>query len=186
MFAPDYPLRTERLTLRPYRESDLEYVADTFTRPEVVRYLYDEVWTPETVADLLSRRQGLGEIRREGDRLVLAVEETATGQVVGDVSLTYVSVVHRSGEVGWIFSPTHQGKGYATEAATEILRIGFEEMLLRRIFARCDARNVASVRVMEKLGMRREAHFVENEFVKGEWTDELVYALLASEWKERR
>ena len=64
-----------------------------------------------------------------------------------------------------------------------MLRIGFEELGLHRIAGRLDARNEASARVLERLGMRREAHLVENEFVKGEWTDELVYAMLEQEWR---
>lgn len=186
MLQPDYPIRTERLTLRPYRDGDLAYLADTFTRAEVVRFLYDDVWEPSKIRDLLSRRKGLGTIRDPGDRLVLAVEESATGRVVGDVSLTYESGLHRSGEVGWIFNPDHHGRGFATEASAVMLRLGFEDLSLRRIFARCDARNTASVKVMERLGMRREAHFVENALVKGEWTDELVYAMLADEWKMKQ
>jgi RimJ/RimL family protein N-acetyltransferase len=81
--------------------------------------------------------------------------------------------------------PDHQGHGYATEATGLVLRLGFEELGLHRIVGRLDARNVASAGVLERLGMRREAHLRENEFVKGEWVDELVYAMLASEWRER-
>lgn len=66
-----------------------------------------------------------------------------------------------------------------------MLRLGFEGLRLHRIVGRADGRNNASVRVLEKLGMRREAYFVQNEIVKGEWTDEVVYAMLASEWADR-
>jgi RimJ/RimL family protein N-acetyltransferase len=64
-----------------------------------------------------------------------------------------------------------------------MLRLGFEELGLHRIMGRIDARNEPSARVLERLGMRREAHMLENEFVKGEWTDEVVYALLEHEWR---
>ena len=64
-----------------------------------------------------------------------------------------------------------------------MLRLGFEGLGLHRIIGRCDGRNAASARAMEKLGMRREAHLRENEIVKGEWTDEMVYAMLRSEWE---
>jgi RimJ/RimL family protein N-acetyltransferase len=67
----------------------------------------------------------------------------------------------------------------------ELLRIGFEEAGLHRITANADARNAASVRVMEKIGMRREAHFVQGSFEKGEWVDEVEYAILAAEWRAR-
>jgi len=107
-----------------------------------------------------------------------------TGAVIGDVVLFQVSQEHRAAEVGYIVHPDHAGRGYATEAAREMLRPGFEIFGMHRIIARLDARNTASARVLEHLGMRREAHFVQNEFFKGEWSDELVYAMLNDEWRE--
>jgi RimJ/RimL family protein N-acetyltransferase len=82
--------------------------------------------------------------------------------------------------------PAHQRKGYATEAARPLLDFGFGTGGWHRVVGRTEARNIASARVLEKLGMRREAHFVENEWVKGEWQSELVYAILADEWAVRR
>ena len=102
--------------------------------------------------------------------------------VVGDVTLIYRSEAHGQGEVGWAIHPDHQGNGYATEASRAMLGLAFDGLGLHRVVARCDGRNTASVAVMERLGMRKEAHFVENEFVKGEWSDELVFAILRTEW----
>ena len=92
---------------------------------------------------------------------------------------------HRQGEIGFGLHPTHQGHGYAAEAGRELLRVGFEELDLHRIFGRLDDRNVASTRLMERLGLRREAHLIENEFNKGAWESELVYAILQREWREQ-
>jgi RimJ/RimL family protein N-acetyltransferase len=94
----------------------------------------------------------------------------------------YSSEEHHQGEVGFVVHPEHHGRGYGREGALVILRLGFEELRLHRMIGRCDARNTASARLMERLGMRREAHLLENEFVKGEWTDELDYAMLDREW----
>jgi RimJ/RimL family protein N-acetyltransferase len=69
--------------------------------------------------------------------------------------------------------------------AGEVLRLAFEEFGRHRVIGRIDARNEASGRVVERLGMRREAHFVQNELLKGEWTDEVVYAVLDHEWQSR-
>lgn len=107
------------------------------------------------------------------------------GKVIGDVLLLWISRSHRQGEIGYIFHPDYGGRGYATEAAEVMLRLGFDELGLHRIMGRLDARNGRSARVLERLGMRREAHLVQNEFVKGEWTDEVVYATLADEWRIR-
>lgn len=186
VLKPEFPIRTERLLLRPYRREDLDYLADVASRPEVVRYLYEEVRDRPEVSAELELRSRLRSIDKEGDRMLLVVERAEDGTVVGDVNLHYQSARHRQGEVGWVFHPEYQGQGYATEAASEMLRLGFEELGLHRIAARCDARNTASVGVMERLGMRREAHLVEKEYFKGEWASELVYAMLASEWESHR
>jgi RimJ/RimL family protein N-acetyltransferase len=85
-----------------------------------------------------------------------------------------------------MFHPEHHGNGYATEAGAAVLGLGFEAFGLHRIAGSCDARNVASARLMERLGMRLEATLRETEYVKGIWCDELVYALLADEWRDRR
>lgn len=91
----------------------------------------------------------------------------------------------RQGEIGYIFNPAYHGQGYATEAARVLLELGFEGLGLHRIYARCAAANTASWRVMERLGMRREAHLRENLFVKGAWDEELIYAMLEDEWRAR-
>ncbi|HEX9338943.1 MAG TPA: GNAT family protein, partial [Pseudonocardiaceae bacterium] len=77
-------------------------------------------------------------------------------------------------------------QGFGTEVAPTLLRLGFDGAKFHRITGRCDARNVGSYRVLERAGMRREAHLRENEFVKGEWVDELIYAMLATEWHAAR
>ncbi len=185
VLIPDYPIVTARLRLRPYRDDDLDYLADVMARTDVVQYLYDHPYTGEQAAESLTKRAKLTSITAEGDRILLAVEEAETSTVVGDVNLVWTSRDNRQGEIGWVFHPDHRGRGYATEAGEVVLRLGFEGLGLHRIIARCDARNLASARVMDRLGMRREAHFLENEYIKGEWTDEFVYAILASEWRER-
>src|SRR5262249_14337213 len=105
------------------------------------------------------------------------------GRVIGDVVLSWVDSEFRQGEIGYVLHPDHQGKGYTTEAVRVLLRVAFEVLELHRVFGRTEARNVGSIRVMEKLGMRPEAHLVENEFVKEEWQSEVVYAILDREWK---
>jgi RimJ/RimL family protein N-acetyltransferase len=124
-------------------------------------------------------------LRHEGDWLQLAVVPRDGGSMIGFVTLIWVSREHRTGELGFIFDPDHHGRGFAGEAAKVMLRVGFEEFDLHRIIGRCDARNAGSARLMERLGMRREAHLVENEMIKGEWTDELVFAILDREWRTR-
>ena len=177
-------IETERLILRPYKDGDLDDLADMRRRPDVMRYLYEEVQDREAVGRVLARRTGMHSLRREGDSLVLATELKGAGRVIGDVSMRWVSEKHRQGDTGFIFNPDYQGMGYAYEAARVMLRLGFERVGFHRIEGRCDARNTASARLMERLGMRREAHLVENEWFKGDWGSELVYAMLDREWDQ--
>lgn len=185
MLGSALPRRTARLTLRAYEPGDLAFLHSMFGREEVCRYL---PWTPMDVGEArakLDQRLRQTHIEADGDPLVLAAAETATGRQVGEFMLLLRNVESRQGEVGWSLHPDAQGFGFATEGAREMLRLGFEEAGLHRIVAGCDTRNTASLRVMERLGMRREAEFVENEYVKGEWVGEIVSALLDKEWRSR-
>ena len=177
------PVETERLLLRPFAAGDFDAVFAMQSRPDVARYLYWEARTEAEVRAALERKIGGVAIRSEGDALFLAAVLKTTDEVVGDVVLEYVSREHRTGEIGYIVHPDHQGHGYATEAVAVLLRLAFDELDLHRVIGRVEARNAPSARVLEKLGMRQEAHLVENEYVKGEWQSELVYAMLDREWR---
>jgi len=180
--TPTYPIETPRLLLRPFVDEDLDALFDIRSRPDVTRYLYWEPATRDEVRRELDRRTHVRTLEQEGADLHLATVLRDGGTVIGDVSLEWLSEQHRQGEIGFVFHPAHQGKGLAREAANELLRLGFEVFELHRIIGRCDARNDASAGLMRRLGMRQEAHFVQNEIFKGEWGDELVFAMLASEW----
>jgi RimJ/RimL family protein N-acetyltransferase len=181
---PPFPIETERLLLRPFVEDDLDGLVAMHSVPEVARYLYSEPRGRDDVVALLPEKMRRTTLRDEGDALNLAAVLRETGALVGDVTLIWRSRAHAQGEVGYIVNPAYQGRGLATEATRVLLRVGFEDLGLHRLFGRLDGRNAASARVLERLGMRREAHLVENEHVKGEWTDEIVYAMLAREWRE--
>lgn len=181
-YEPAYPLVTERLHIRPYRSDDLEPLLGMFGQADVSRYLNWEPMDREAATALLDRRLGQTRIEKEDSGLGLAVADAKTDTFVGEVVLRLTSDVSRQGEVGWSIHPESQGRGYATEAAREMLRLGFEGFGLHRIVAECDPRNAASIKVMEKLGMRREAHHLDAMFLKGEWVGSMVYAMLESEW----
>ncbi|MFI7574026.1 GNAT family N-acetyltransferase [Micromonospora sp. NPDC049497] len=184
MLKPSFPMRTGRLDLRPFAASDLDAFHAYFSDPEQHRYV--SIGGPtdlEGTRAVLERRQGRTALTKEGDSLQLAVVVRETGQLVGDVVLMWRSAEHRQGEVGYMLHPDHRGRGYAGEASTAMLAVGFDGLDLHRIVGRIDPRNTASARVLERLGMRREAHLRENEFTEGEWTDEAVYAMLGREWR---
>lgn len=182
MLHPNYPIVTDRLVLRPFDSADLDALHAFHRREDVARYLFWEPRDREQVAAALERKRGEYRIVDEGQSLSLAVVEASGRSLVGEVHLAWRSREHRQGEFGFVFDPEHQGRGYATEAAGVVLRLGFADLGLHRIVGHCDARNTASARLMERLGMRREAHFVHNRIFKGRWDEELVYALLDDEW----
>lgn len=182
MLRPDYPLETARLLLRPFTMDDLDALYAIQSRPDVSRYLYWERRDREEVREALTKKTRQTMLDSDGQGLSLAVVRRDTGALAGEVNLFWLSRVHRAGEIGYVFHPDHGGKGLATEAARVALALGFGTLGLHRIIGRLDGRNDASARLLERLGMRREGHFVKNEYVKGEWTDEVVYALLEDEW----
>lgn len=180
------PVRTERLALRPFTEADLDALYAYQSDPEVVRYMYWDVRDREQVAEQLTKRLTQDRLDDEHDYLALAVVPDQVGHPVGEVILRWTSPEHRQGEVGFAFATGFQGRGYATEAAEAMLTLAFRDLGLHRVFGRCDPRNSASAKVLERLGMRLEAHFRQNEIFKGEWGDELYYAILEDEWAARR
>ncbi|MGC5014416.1 GNAT family N-acetyltransferase [Streptosporangium sp. DT93] len=182
MLKPTYPIRTERLLLRPYTPADLDALCAIQSLPQVTRYLYWDPRTREQSQESLTTKMTQTLLTEEGQTLTVAVELAATGELLGDGMLNWTSSLHRGGEIGYVLHPDHHGHGYATELAQALVRLGFEGLDLHRVIGRLDARNHPSARVLEKIGMRREAHLVDNEFVKGEWTSELIYAILRHEW----
>jgi RimJ/RimL family protein N-acetyltransferase len=177
-----FPLATERLILRPFGDKDLDALLAMQSREDVTRYLNWGPMSRDQARDLLARIKKLTAIGDKHDALRLAVIPRGSTAVIGDVNLWRTSREHGQGEIGYVLHPDHHGHGYATEAMRELLRIGFEDVGFHRIVGRCDARNGASARLMQRLGMRLEAHLRENELIKGEWCDELIYAMLATEW----
>jgi RimJ/RimL family protein N-acetyltransferase len=185
MLRPRYPLLTERLLLRPFRDEDLDALSVIEGDAATVRYLYSAPRSRAAVRVSLIRRRKMIAIEKEGDAIRLAATLRDAATLVGDVSLHYRSREHGLGEIGFVLHPDHRGLGYGTEAVSALLALGFESLGLHRVIGRCDPRNEASARLMERLGMRREAYLRESEFIKGEWCDELIYALLESEWRDR-
>ena len=177
------PVETERLLLRAHRASDLDDLLAFHGDPEVVRFVpwpvRDRTATEETLQVKLTQT----ELVAHGQWLVLAVELRSTGTVIGEVLLKWAS--DRQGEVGFALGRDHHGHGYAAEAATAMLRLGFEGLGFHRITAVCIEENVASARLLARLGMRQEARLVDNVLFKGEWATQLVFAMLEDEWRAR-
>jgi RimJ/RimL family protein N-acetyltransferase len=177
----DGPIYTARLILRPFGPGDLDDLYDYQSRPDVARYLHWEARDRAQAREALEQQCREVALDKAGDWLTYAVTLRETGKVIGEVGLKWLSPSRRQGEIGFVFNPDYAGRGLATEAATVMLGLGFDNLGLHRIIGSCMAQNAPSARLMERLGMRREAHFIHNEIIKGQWADELVYAILDSE-----
>ncbi|MFG7941234.1 GNAT family N-acetyltransferase [Streptomyces cacaoi] len=174
-------ITTERLVLRSFRPEDIEDLYDIQRRPDVTRYL---LWHPRSRAETeeaLAARCREVELTAEGDNLAIAVQLKETGSLVGDFNLQWRSAELGRAEIGFVIHPDHSGHGYATEAGREVLRMAFETYGFHRVIGMCNGDNSSSMRLMERLGMRREAFFVQGEMLKGERADLAVYAMLAEE-----
>jgi RimJ/RimL family protein N-acetyltransferase len=187
VLAPAYPIVTERLHLRPLDPStDVAAVHAYQSREDVCRYIPYSPRTREEVAERLTDpERNTSTMAKEGDVIWLGVVVRETDQLVGDVILFWRSAEHQSGEIGYVLHPDQHGNGYVTEACGALLDLAFDDLKLHRVIARIDERNVASANVLRRLGMRQEAVLVENEWFKGEWTTEVDFAILASEWQPR-
>lgn len=180
-----YTAKTKRMRLRPYILEDFEAFHDLHSREDVARYL------PWETRDAAASRAALEKHQKrsfevDGDGITLAGFDDETGRLVGEFVLILRSVQHRGAEVGYVLHPDFQGRGLATEGARLMLGIAFDDLRLHRVIARLDSRNHPSAAVLGRLGMRHEAHLVENEWFKGEWTDEDDFALLEQEWAAQR
>ena len=179
---PTYPIRGDRLLLRPLTSRDIDALLAYRGREDVCRYVPFEPMTREGITERLTGQWARTELTGEGQSLTLGAEVSQTGELAGDIILFWHSEEHAGGEIGYVFNPSLGGRGYATEAVTTMLRLGFEELGMHRIIARIDERNDPSVRLARRVGMRQETRQVENEFFKGEWSTELDFAILAAEW----
>jgi RimJ/RimL family protein N-acetyltransferase len=183
--AVDWPRRTERLVIRRARAADAPAAWRYNRLPEMIDWLTDD----GDEAAFTARWS-------DPDRLPVRQVVEIEGEVIGDLmlrvsdGLAQPEVAEQArrveAEIGWSIDPAHQGRGYATEAAAELLVVAFAELGLRRVVASCFADNVGSWRVMEKLGMRRELASKEEALHRTRgWLDGYQYALLASEWRTR-
>lgn len=180
------PLTTARLALRRPRLEDLDDLALIFGRDDVCRYLYWEPRTRDETLAVLTNRVERTESLEDDNIINVVIERREKSGVMGDFMLRWKEDEHHQGEIGGSLHPDFHGQGYAVEIYEALLNLAFETYHLHRVVGRCDGRNTASIRSLEKAGLHQEARLVENEFVKGEWTDEVIMAIRRSDWEDRR
>lgn len=185
--AVDWPVRSARLTIRPMNAGDVETLWQYRRLPAMYEWLGHDFSSAERFAEKMSPPESL--VRT----LVLELD----GRIVGDLYLGITDAWSQSdvaeqargvqAEIGWALDPAHAGRGLATEAAAELLRICFEDLGLRRVKALCFADNEPSWRLMERIGMRREEYAVRDSLHRTRgWLDGMTYALLVEEWRTQQ
>ncbi|GAA1956017.1 GNAT family N-acetyltransferase [Microbacterium deminutum] len=181
------PIEGGRVRLDAMRSDDFDALYALHSDPEVCRYLLFEPRSAEQVAAVLERDAPKTRLEKVDDYIQPAIRlRDGDGGLVGTMYLHLTSVDDRTAEIGWLVGPSFQGRGYARECAELLLELSFGELGLHRVHAELDPRNAASVAVCVRLGMRHEATFVEHMWLKGEWTDTGIYAILEREWADRQ
>lgn len=169
-------LKTGRLLIRSFQAEDINDVYAIYRDPAVCRFLLHEPWNEPTKQAEFARKLTQNDLTAGPLSLACLLGET----VIGDISIWRTGMPD-SVEIGYVFHPGYSGRGYATEALRAVIGHLFYEQKIHRIQANMDARNTASARLCQSLGMRREAHFLQDYWNKGEWTDSYVYGMLASD-----
>ena len=178
-------IESQRLILRRFKDSDLAPFMAYRNDPEVARYQSwdscDEREARAFIEEMQSAQPGV-----PGEWFQFAIESKQTRSLVGDCGLRVEEHEPYRAEIGFTLAREHQGRGFALEAVSIVLDYAFDPLGLLRVVAIADCRNAPSWALLERVGMRREGHFLENVWFKGGWADEYLYAVLKDEWLQKR
>jgi len=174
-------LETARVLLRRFRDDDLAPFMAYRNDPEVARY---QSWERITLAEAQAFIEAVrdAQLGVPGEGVQIAIELKATGKLIGDIYFHIEAERPWQGVLGYTLATEAQGQGLATESVEAWLTYAFEAFDLHRVIAIVDCKNVRSIRLLERLGLRREGHFLQNIWFKGAWGDEYFYATLREEW----
>jgi len=175
-------IKTNRLLLRELRKSDWQAIHEYASDPDVVRYMD---WGPNTIEQTKEFIEAATRDKHEKPRRIftLAIVLKDEKTVIGSCGIHISSPENREGWLGYCLNRECWKMGYGTEASTGLVDFGFHELGLHRIFATCAPENIASSRVLEKSGMKKEGHLREHKWSKGEWRDSYLFAVLEKDWK---
>jgi [ribosomal protein S5]-alanine N-acetyltransferase len=175
------PIVTPRLVIRDFLSEDRRALHDYASDPLVTRYLW---WGPFGETETLQFLQRVGRQAKADPRenFELAVVDRERDLVIGGCELLSRRSIYREYEIGYCFRPDSWGRGIATETVRALLDFGFHAVKAHRIYADVDPENAASRHLLARIGFRLEGHFRRDAFIRGEWRDSLVYALVADEW----
>ena len=177
------PIETERLILRTFERSDIESLSAYHVLPSMQRYVFTHTRDRNDVAAALGVMRGHVSLQRPGDTLTLAMVRKGDSALIGHVSLHWSDATAGQGEIRYLINPAFAGQGFSREAISAMFDLAFDHFRIHRVFARSDGRNHHSIKLMQQLGMRLEAHYREHALFQGEWDEEMHFAILDREWQ---
>ncbi|MDQ0416448.1 RimJ/RimL family protein N-acetyltransferase [Croceifilum oryzae] len=175
--------KTDRLVLRRFCTSDIDTFHFYRSNPEVATFQSWENYQYQDAQTFVNQQMN-HQPNQPGTWFQFAVALAETNQLIGDCALHTPTVEPRIVEIGFTLSPEYQGNGYATEAVGALLRYVFHSLGKHKAIAFSDVRNSKSIAVLERVGMRREGHLLQNYMSKGQWIDEYQYSILRTEWEK--
>ncbi len=175
-------LETNRLLMREWKMSDWKEAHEYAVHPEVSRYM---IWGPNSEKETKEFIRLVVDCSRDNPRTMfeMAMVLKEKTKIIGGVGLRIMGPNDSTAMIGYVLHQDFWGQGFTTEAVLSLMNFGFGKLCLHRIYATCDTENIGSERVMQKCGMRREGHFVQDMLIKGRWRDSYLYAILESEFK---
>ncbi len=176
-------IHSTRLILRPIKAEDAEFIFGYRSNAIVNQF---QGWIPDTIADVQDfiRNKVSEEIDQPDTWFQLVIIKKDNGELIGDIGIHFLESGSFQVEIGCTLNCNQQGKGFATESLTEILKFLFQKLNKHRVIASIDPRNEKSIKLVERLGLRKEAHFRKSILINNEWVDDLVYAMLKEDWPE--
>jgi [ribosomal protein S5]-alanine N-acetyltransferase len=173
-------IETQRLILRELSEDDFDDIHEFKSDPQVVKYL---TWGPNSREQTLQslRKQTAFQNEENRQMYVLAVEMKSTKKVIGNALFMVRDC--KTAEIGYFINSNYWKQGYGIEIVNGLLYLGFNTLDVHRIYAVCDVENAGSVKLLSKIGFRKEGHFLKNLKVKGQWRDNYLFAMLNEEFR---
>ncbi|WP_323589786.1 GNAT family N-acetyltransferase [Aliarcobacter butzleri] len=172
-------IKTQRLLIRNFKTDDLNDVFDIYKDDETCKYLLHDAWNENNKNQEFKLKLSKANLEKDYAINLACVLDNV---VIGDINIWYTQMKD-SVEIGYTFNPKYSNNGYATEALKAIVEYLFTQKGIHRIQANMDARNLSSAKLCEKIGMRKEAHFIKDFWNKNEWTDSFIYGMLISDLK---
>ncbi len=175
-------LQTSRLTLRPINPNDSHEIFNYRSDTAANKY---QGWIPETIDDVVIFIEKTAKQLDEPETwFQFVILENKTQKIIGDLGIHFFGDENKQAEIGCTLNKSFQNKGYATEAVKRVIDYLFNELNKHRIMTSIDPDNHDSIRLVERIGFRKEAHFVESYWTNGKWVDDIVYALIEKNWEK--